>query len=941
MTFATPASNATSTATSARSSLARTSVGLRLSLLATLAVALVLLLLTWLVYRQSASAYETKSRQGLATATHVMQDTIALYDRALSDDTQRLAGSFVALLPPGDVGQRLHKPLKRGEFEVPNLSFGGKPLSPDDQLVDRFTAGTSAVATIFSRSGDDFVRISTSLTNNEGARVIGTALDPKGPAYALMMEGKPYTGRAKLFGRDYMTHYQPLRDRAGQVVAIAFVGVNYSDGLAALKERMRQLKIGTDGYFFVVDGAEGAQRGQLVVHPGSEGGAAVDLVDAADRAAFSRLLDGKDGDAVLRLSARAGETAAPATLSVEHFTPWKWTLVGVEPRASLDATLHRMMAIMLGLSVLATALIAVLIIVASRRLLSRPLARACQIAQDIAAGKLDGHIDTSAGGEVGELMRSMQRMQHDLHERIERDQAIAAENRRVRIALDSSSTGTLIADASLQVIYASPALRALLNGYAEQITRALPGIDADRPLVGQPLAVLEQGGALPPELLQRLQREGSVRRQVHYGGVCFDQAFSLIRDEDGQPLGTVCEWRDRTAEAGVEAEVARIVGAAVDGDLSQRVGTEGRTGFHLLLARQLNALLDANGNSIRQISGVLDALARGDLTARMQGEFHGVFAQMRDDANATVAQLTDIVGRIKQSSNAIDAAAGEIAAGNNDLSRRTEQQAANLEETAASMEELTSTVRQNAEHARQANQLAIGAASVASQGGDVVGQVVTTMGDIEKSSKKIAEIISVIDGIAFQTNILALNAAVEAARAGEQGRGFAVVASEVRTLAQRSANAAKEIKGLIDESVGKVTDGSALVRKAGTTMGEIVASVQRVTDIMAEISAASQEQSAGIEQVNQTVTQMDETTQQNAALVEEATAAARAMEEQAGHLAEAVSIFRFDEAHAVATPVAASRAAERPQRRPAAPRPLRTSRQDSEPALADGDWQEF
>ena len=211
------------------------------------------------------------------------------------------------------------------------------------------------------------------------------------------------------------------------------------------------------------------------------------------------------------------------------------------------------------------------------------------------------------------------------------------------------------------------------------------------------------------------------------------------------------------------------------------------------------------------------------------------------------------------------------------------------------MEELTSTVRQNAESARHANQLAQGAASVASQGGEVVGKVVTTMTDIEQSSKKIAEIISVIDGIAFQTNILALNAAVEAARAGEQGRGFAVVASEVRTLAQRSANAAKEIKDLIENSVSKVADGSALVHQAGATMGEIVASVQRVTDIMAEISAASQEQSAGIEQVNQTIVQMDETTQQNAALVEEASAAARSMEEQAQALSEAVATFRLGE----------------------------------------------
>jgi len=256
------------------------------------------------------------------------------------------------------------------------------------------------------------------------------------------------------------------------------------------------------------------------------------------------------------------------------------------------------------------------------------------------------------------------------------------------------------------------------------------------------------------------------------------------------------------------------------------------------------------------------------------------------------------------------------------------------------MEELTSTVRQNAESARQANQLAIGAAGVASQGGEVVGKVVSTMTDIEQSSKKIAEIISVIDGIAFQTNILALNAAVEAARAGEQGRGFAVVASEVRTLAQRSANAAKEIKGLIETSVDKVADGSALVNQAGATMGEIVASVQRVTDIMAEISAASQEQSAGIEQVNQTITQMDETTQQNAALVEEASAAARSMEEQAQALTASVSVFKLQAT--VSAPVRRT-IVEAPAPRAVAPKAVarKPVPRKPEPAFADGDWQEF
>jgi methyl-accepting chemotaxis protein len=252
------------------------------------------------------------------------------------------------------------------------------------------------------------------------------------------------------------------------------------------------------------------------------------------------------------------------------------------------------------------------------------------------------------------------------------------------------------------------------------------------------------------------------------------------------------------------------------------------------------------------------------------------------------------VGQIKDATDTINTASKEIAAGNSDLSQRTEEQASSLEETASSMEELTSTVKQNAENAKQANQLAIGASDVAGKGGAVVSEVVVTMDSINESSRKIVDIISVIDGIAFQTNILALNAAVEAARAGEQGRGFAVVAGEVRNLAQRSAAAAKEIKTLIGDSVEKVEGGSKLVAQAGQTMEEIVSSIKRVTDIMAEITAASVEQSAGIEQVNLAITQMDEVTQQNAALVEEAAAAAEALEEQAQNLSVSVGTFKVD-----------------------------------------------
>jgi methyl-accepting chemotaxis protein len=293
----------------------------------------------------------------------------------------------------------------------------------------------------------------------------------------------------------------------------------------------------------------------------------------------------------------------------------------------------------------------------------------------------------------------------------------------------------------------------------------------------------------------------------------------------------------------------------------------------------------------RAVDGA-NALARGDLSVKVDVVRQDEVGALADALNRAIAQLASIVGGVKQASLSISSATQQLAAGNTDLSQRTEEQAASLEETASSMEELTATVRQNADNAKQASTLAGTASAIAQRGGDEVSRVVETMQGISDSSAKVAEIISVIEGIAFQTNILALNAAVEAARAGEQGRGFAVVASEVRTLAQRSAAAAKEIKALIGESVDRVDAGSKLVAEAGSTISEIVQSVKRVTDIMSEISSASEEQSTGIEQVNQAVGQMDQVTQQNAALVEEASAAAHSMAEQAQALRDAVAVFR-------------------------------------------------
>ncbi|WP_246392048.1 methyl-accepting chemotaxis protein [Paraburkholderia youngii] len=348
----------------------------------------------------------------------------------------------------------------------------------------------------------------------------------------------------------------------------------------------------------------------------------------------------------------------------------------------------------------------------------------------------------------------------------------------------------------------------------------------------------------------------------------------------------------RQAQSVMDAS-ARDSGAAYD---EARALMWGAAALALAVTLILCALVTRS--IVRPLQGVVDganALARGDLRVQIDARSHGELGDLARSVNHAIGQLAIIVAGVKHASASISSATQQVAAGNADLSQRTEEQAASLEETASSMEELTAAVRQNADNAQQASALASNASGIAQRGGEQVSRVVETMRQISDSSAKIAEIVSVIEGIAFQTNILALNAAVEAARAGEQGRGFAVVAGEVRTLAQRSATAAREIKDMINESEGRVTAGSQLVEQAGGTIHEAVQSVKRVNDIISEISAASHEQSTGIEQVNQAVSLMDQVTQQNAALVEEAAAAAQSMAEQARVLRDSVAVFEIDE----------------------------------------------
>ena len=513
------------------------------------------------------------------------------------------------------------------------------------------------------------------------------------------------------------------------------------------------------------------------------------------------------------------------------------------------------------------------------------------VAGTIANGDLSSSIDLSQKDELGELLRSMNIMQQQLLARITKDRKEHNEALRLKIALDSITSNVMVADNERNIVYLNPAVLTMMQLAEPDIRRAIPRFDSSK-LLGANMDAFHKNPAHQQQLLAGLKF--TYRSEITIGGRTFYLIANVINNEQGQRIGSVVEWKDRTAEVAIEQEVAKVVSGAVLGDFNQRISEKDKEGFLMQLAQGVNELMETSSTGLNEVVRVLGALSRGDLTETIANNYSGTFGQLKDDSNLTVEKLKEIVSQIKDASETINTAAKEIAAGNNDLSHRTEEQAASLEETAASMEELTSTVQANSQNAKHANQLAIGATDIASKGVNVVGQVISTMEDINESSRKVVDIISVIDGIAFQTNILALNAAVEAARAGDQGRGFAVVAVEVRNLAQRAAAAAAEIKGLIGDSVEKVGDGTKLVAQAGKTMEEIVSAIRGVTAIMSEISAASIEQTSGIEQVNQAIGQMDDVTQQNAALVEQAAAAAESLEDQTRALAVSVAHFKLD-----------------------------------------------
>jgi methyl-accepting chemotaxis protein len=411
-----------------------------------------------------------------------------------------------------------------------------------------------------------------------------------------------------------------------------------------------------------------------------------------------------------------------------------------------------------------------------------------------------------------------------------------------------------------------------------------------------------------------------------------------VIDDEGMRIGVVVEWLDRTREVRVEQEIEEIVNSVKMGQLNKRLSLADKQGFLAKLSADINELTDVIEQVFKDIESSMGSLSEGDLTNRISRDYQGEYLTCKEDINTSIDRLSEIFTQVNASARFINNASQEIASGNNNLSQRAEEQAASLEQTAASMEQLTANVKNNSENAQQANLVASNARELAEKGGRVVTEAIAAMQNINESSNRIADIIGVIDEIAFQTNLLALNASVEAARAGEQGRGFSVVATEVRNLAQRSATAARESKELIHNSVQKVRAGSEFVHQTGTALHEIVSSVKKVGDIVAAIANASIEQSSGIAQVNQAVTQMDEITQQNAALAEQVSAASLSMSDLSTNMVELMAFFKLADdshlaTHAVEHPPLAVEEAR--QKAPAERQATYKS------AASDEDWQDF
>jgi len=591
-------------------------------------------------------------------------------------------------------------------------------------------------------------------------------------------------------------------------------------------------------------------------------------------------------------------------------------LAGILTARIADA--RRNLAIMVG-AVLGLVLVAALFGVAIGRSITRPLARAVDVARSVAAGRLDNEIDAAGRDEAADLMVALDAMQTDLRERGERDARLLAENLRIRKALDVSSIPVRIADAEGTIVYVNEALRTVLVRDAAAFRAQLPGFDPDK-VVGGSIGMFFADPRAALENLKHLKQRSESTMEL--GGRTYDIVTVPIFGDQGEVVGTIGQWMDRTEQLAGEKELSAIVRAAADGNFEPRILLEGKQGFFRQVGENINELMTTSQVGLEDVARMLDALAKGDLTQRIEADYKGMFGRLKASSNATAEQLGKTIADVRTAADALNQAAGQVSATAQSLSQSSSQQAASVEQTAGGVQEMTSSIRQNSDNARVTDGMASKAAKEAAEGGTAVGQTVEAM-------KSIATKISIIDDIAYQTNLLALNAAIEAARAGEHGKGFAVVAAEVRKLAERSQVAAQEIGSLAGSSVG-------MAEKAGQLLHEMVPSIAKTSDLVQEISAASEEQSDGVARINTAMEQLNAVTQQNASASEELAATAEEMSGQAEQLQQMMAHFVLAGGAAAATRVRPRASGAESTGRAPARRASASARSSSVPAVGGG-----